>query len=186
MKKENSQAVFFISIVVAVLVILYGVLFSNSLVSMAGTIMAWVSNTFGWLYIAFVFFLVVFLAWLSFSKYGKIKLGRDNEKPEYSNFSWYAMLFCGGTGIGLVFWSIAEPLLCESTGSSDCRMCRSIKLFYSYLFSPLGCCTVGVLCVGRSWYCIFYVSGRKGCSNQQSAVSACWRKNDTRLVWQSD
>lgn len=110
MKKENSQAVFFISIVVAVLVILYGVLFSNSLVSMAGTIMAWVSNTFGWLYIAFVFFLVVFLAWLSFSKYGKIKLGRDNEKPEYSNFSWYVMLFCGGTGIGLVFWSIAEPL----------------------------------------------------------------------------
>lgn len=110
MKKENSQAVFFISIVVAVLVILYGVLFSNSLVSMAGAIMAWVSSTFGWLYIAFVFFLVVFLAWLSFSKYGKIKLGRDNEKPEYSNFSWYAMLFCGGTGIGLVFWSIAEPL----------------------------------------------------------------------------
>lgn len=107
-KKDNT--IFFISVAIAVVIILYGLLYSNSLVSISSFVMSWVSTNFGWLYIVFVFFLCIFLTWLAFSKYGKIKLGRDDETPEYSNFSWYAMLFCGGTGIGLVFWSIAEPL----------------------------------------------------------------------------
>lgn len=107
---KKSQSVFYISVAIAVAVILYGVLFSENLVAVSGSIMTWVSTNFGWLYIVFVFFLCIFLTWLAFSKYGKIRLGKDEEKPEYSNFSWYAMLFCGGTGIGLVFWSIAEPL----------------------------------------------------------------------------
>ena len=108
--KVRSNAVFIISIIIAVAVILYGYFFSENLVVASGAIMTWVSTNFGWLYIAFVFFLCIFLTWLAFSKYGKVKLGKDNEEPEYSDFSWYAMLFCGGTGIGLVFWSIAEPL----------------------------------------------------------------------------
>lgn len=107
---KKNQSVFIISVAIAIAVIIYGFLFSDSLVSVSNAIMSWVSTNFGWLYIIFVFFLCIFLIWLVFSKYGKIKLGKDNDKPEYSNFSWYAMLFCGGTGIGLVFWSIAEPL----------------------------------------------------------------------------
>lgn len=107
-KKGNT--VFIISLFIAFTIILYGYFFSESLSAVSSAIMAWVSHTFGWLYIAFVFFLCLFLTWLAFSRYGRIKLGEDNVKPEYSNFSWYAMLFCGGTGIGLVFWSIAEPL----------------------------------------------------------------------------
>lgn len=109
-KSSGGSSVFFISVAIAVAVILYGYFFSENLVLVSSIIMTWVSTYFGWLYIVFVFFLCIFLTWLAFSKYGKIKLGKDNEKPEYSNFSWYAMLFCGGTGIGLVFWSIAEPL----------------------------------------------------------------------------
>lgn len=110
MSRIKKESVFIISIAIAVAVILYGYFFSDQLVSVSSAIMSWVSNTFGWLYIVFVFFLCIFLTWLAFGKYGKIKLGKDGETPEYSNFSWYAMLFCGGTGIGLVFWSIAEPL----------------------------------------------------------------------------
>lgn len=110
MKWIKKQMVFIISVAIAAVCIGYGYFFNNSLVAVSGTIMSWVSTNFGWLYIVFVFFLCIFLIWLAFSKYGKIRLGKDDEKPEYSNFSWYAMLFCGGTGIGLVFWSIAEPL----------------------------------------------------------------------------
>ncbi len=110
MEKAKKESVFIISIAIAIAVIIYGYFFSDHLVMLSSTIMSWVSNSFGWLYIVFVFFLCVFLTWLGFSKYGGIKLGKEGEKPEYSNFSWYAMLFCGGTGIGLVFWSIAEPL----------------------------------------------------------------------------
>lgn len=108
MKKVN--AVFIMSVMIAVSVIFYGFLFSDSLVSVSGAVMSFVSSGFGWLYIIFVFFVCIFLSWLALSKYGKIRLGGDDEKPEYNNFSWCAMLFCGGTGIGLVFWSIAEPL----------------------------------------------------------------------------
>ncbi len=110
MKNCKNQSVFILSVVIAMVIIFYGVFFSDHLVFFSGMVMSWVSNTFGWLYIAYVFFLCIFLVWLAFSKYGKIRLGKDDEKPEYSNFHWYAMLFCGGTGIGLVFWSIAEPL----------------------------------------------------------------------------
>ena len=109
---ENKwdTSVFIISVAIAIVIILYGFLFSDSLVAVSDVIMSWVGKTFGWLYIIFIAFLCIFLTWLAFSKYGKIKLGKDSEKPEYDDFHWYAMLFCGGTGIGLLFCSIAEPL----------------------------------------------------------------------------
>lgn len=102
--------VFAVSVAIAVGVIVLGVMFNGSMVGVSGTVMSWVSARFGWLYIAFVFFCCVFLAWLALGRYGGIRLGKDDERPEYGNFHWHAMLFCGGTGIGLVFWSVAEPL----------------------------------------------------------------------------
>ncbi len=108
MKKNNS--VFIISVAISLFVIIYGYVANDTLVAVSDLIMNWVSDKFGWLYVLSVFFFMFFLLWLAFSKYGKIKLGDDDEKPKYSNFNWFAMLFCGGTGIGLVFWSIAEPL----------------------------------------------------------------------------
>lgn len=108
--KTGANLVFFISIMIAIAVILYGSLFGSSLNKASATVMAWVSNHFGWLYIASVAFFIFFLLGIALSKWGSIKLGKDSDVPEYSNFSWFAMLFCGATGIGLVFWSIAEPL----------------------------------------------------------------------------
>ena len=106
----KSNIVFIVSIAIAIFVIAFGYFKNELLDDVSGNIMAFVSDKFGWLYLLFVFFLCIFLAWLAFGKYGKIRLGDKDDKPEYSNFSWYAMLFCGGTGIGLVFWSMAEPL----------------------------------------------------------------------------
>ena len=110
MKKIKKEIVFIISVAIAIGLIIYGVMRSAQLSEVSGKIMAWVSNNFGWLYVLSVFGFIIFLAFIAFSKWGNIKLGKDDEKPEYSNFSWFAMLFCGATGIGLVFWSIAEPL----------------------------------------------------------------------------
>ena len=106
----EKQFVFITSIFVACFVIVYGYLYSSKLSEVSGNIMSYVSETFGWLYVAAVFFFIVFLAWLAFGRYGNIRLGKNDESPQYSTFSWFAMLFCGSTGIGLVFWSIAEPL----------------------------------------------------------------------------
>ncbi len=106
----KQNIVFAVSVCVALFIIVYGCLCNSTLNDLSAIIMNWVSINFGWLYVLCVFAFCVFLTIVAFSKYGKIKLGKETDKPEYSNFSWYSMLFCGGTGIGLVFWSIAEPL----------------------------------------------------------------------------
>ncbi len=66
---------------------------------------------FGWLYHLSAFIFLVFCLFLAFSRYGQIKLGKDDEKPQYDSFSWFSMLFATGMGIGLVFWGTAEPLV---------------------------------------------------------------------------
>lgn len=53
---------------------------------------------------------VLFLLIVAFSRFGKVRLGNDDDKPEYSTVSWFAMLFGAGMGVGLVFWGVAEPL----------------------------------------------------------------------------
>lgn len=105
---ENS--VFVWTLAIAICVIIFGAVYSSNLGDISSAFMSWVSHYFGWLYILSIVAFIGFCFWISVSKYGKIKLGKDDDKPEFSDFSWYAMLFCGSTGIGLVFWSIAEPL----------------------------------------------------------------------------
>lgn len=106
----TNNSVFIVTVFFAVAVIILGAAYSNVLVGLSSTLMSWVSVNFGWLFVLSVISFITFLAWMAFGKYGGIKLGKDNEEPEFSTFSWYSMLFCGSTGIGLVFWSIAEPL----------------------------------------------------------------------------
>lgn len=111
MKKVLSEnIVFTTTVLIAVAIIIIGATFSDVLANWSGALMSWVSINFGWLFVASVIAFIVFLVWMAYGKYGNIKLGNDNDKPEFSTFSWYSMLFCGSTGIGLVFWSIAEPL----------------------------------------------------------------------------
>lgn len=72
----------------------------------------YVTNDFTWLFILYSLFAVAICAWLVFSKLGKqVRLGGPNAKPEYSNFAWYSMLFACGQGIGLIFWSVAQPIM---------------------------------------------------------------------------
>ncbi|HAD42354.1 MAG TPA: choline transporter, partial [Plesiomonas shigelloides] len=51
-----------------------------------------------------------FALYLMFCRYGDLRLGDDDQKPEFSYMAWFAMLFSAGMGIGLIFWSIAEPV----------------------------------------------------------------------------
>lgn len=69
-----------------------------------------------WIYVWSVTLFVFFLLFLMFSKYGKIRLGSNGSKPEYSFFSWISMLFAAGMGIGLMFFSVAEPISHYSSG----------------------------------------------------------------------
>jgi choline/glycine/proline betaine transport protein len=64
----------------------------------------------GWWYILIVTGFVAFAVWIAASPMGRIRLGKDDEEPEFGLKSWFAMLFAAGMGIGLVFWGVAEPL----------------------------------------------------------------------------
>lgn len=65
--------------------------------------------TFRWYFVAIVGFVLAFVLWLGFGRYRNVRLG-DDEAPEFTYASWFSMLFAAGMGIGLIFWSIAEPL----------------------------------------------------------------------------
>lgn len=67
-------------------------------------------NSFSWIYILSVAFFFLFLVVLCLSKLGDIRLGDDDEEPEYSFFSWLCMLFSAGMGIGLMYFGVAEPI----------------------------------------------------------------------------
>jgi choline/glycine/proline betaine transport protein len=69
-----------------------------------------VSDRFGWFYILSVSFLLGFSLWLMASRYGNIRLGDDDSKPEFRTSSWIAMLFSAGMGIGMLFYGVAEPM----------------------------------------------------------------------------
>ncbi len=69
-----------------------------------------IGNTFGWLYILAANFFVIVMVLIAVSDYGKIRIGGPDALPEFSTFSWYAMLISAGMGIGLMFWSVAEPM----------------------------------------------------------------------------
>lgn len=53
---------------------------------------------------------VVFCFLIAITRFGKIKLGKDDEDPEFSLLTWFSMLFAAGMSIGLVFWGVAEPM----------------------------------------------------------------------------
>ncbi|MEV7756537.1 BCCT family transporter [Microbacterium sp. NPDC089180] len=67
-------------------------------------------STFNWYYVLIAAFFVVFALAMGFSRFGNIKLGQDDDEPEFSTMSWFALLFAAGMGIGLVFYGVSEPL----------------------------------------------------------------------------
>jgi BCCT family betaine/carnitine transporter len=71
---------------------------------------SFITSKFGWFFLLFGAFCFVVLMWLAFGRYGHVKLGSAEDKPEFSNFSWVAMLFAAGIGIGIMLWSIIEPI----------------------------------------------------------------------------
>lgn len=102
--------VFTISVIIAVLFVLWGAFAPDQLASVTGDIQQFLQTNFGWFYLIVASVILVFAIYLIFSKYGKIKLGKDDEEPEYGLISWFAMLFSAGMGIGIVFYGVAEPL----------------------------------------------------------------------------
>ncbi|WBX99934.1 BCCT family transporter [Ramlibacter tataouinensis] len=95
---------------VIALVVLWGLLAPASLDAASGRALAVITRNFGWFYLWVVLGLVLLAGVLAFSRFGDLKLGAEDDEPQFSVAAWFAMLFAAGMGIGLVFWGVAEPL----------------------------------------------------------------------------
>jgi glycine betaine transporter len=107
---KNDSSVFYISAGILLLMVLFGVFVPEALETTTANVQAFITDTFGWYYLILVSLIVLVCLYFLISPLGRIRLGRQEERPEFSTMSWYAMLFSAGMGIGLVFWGTAEPI----------------------------------------------------------------------------
>ncbi|GGB48554.1 BCCT family transporter [Virgibacillus dakarensis] len=108
MKKVTR--VFYITLVLVILAVILGALFPGQFEKITGNIKAFVATSFGWYYMLLMSAMIILSIIIAISPYGKIRLGKDKERPDFSTPTWIAMLFSAGMGIGLVFYGAAEPL----------------------------------------------------------------------------
>ena len=90
--------------------VILSVAFLDGAGALYANVRAWIEGTLDWYYVLTVCGALFIALFLLCSRFGTIRLGDDDARPEFSNFSWLAMLFSAGLGIGLLFFSIAEPL----------------------------------------------------------------------------
>jgi choline/carnitine/betaine transport len=105
-----DKVVFGVSAAVSLAFVAWGVLDTASLATTSSDVLTWVMTNTGWLFVLTASLFVLFVLWLAASRYGKVPLGHDNERPEFKTVSWIAMMFSAGMGIGLMFFGVAEPL----------------------------------------------------------------------------
>ncbi|SHE36418.1 BCCT family transporter [Clostridium fallax] len=110
MKKGKDNFIYKSCLIASLLIFIWAVFFKEGFEFMVNNFLEWISNNVSWFYSALMISFFIFCIWLAFSKFRNIKLGDDDSKPEFSNITWFAMLFSAGIGIGLVFWGVAEPL----------------------------------------------------------------------------
>ncbi|MDO8144401.1 MULTISPECIES: BCCT family transporter [unclassified Isoptericola] len=116
---ETNPTIFFTSAGLMVLFLLLLLVFPTQIGDAFGAGREWIVTNLGWFFIIGVTFWLVFLAYVALSKYGHLRLGDNESRPEYSNLSWFAMLFAGGIGTVLMFWGVAEPISHFSTPPFD-------------------------------------------------------------------
>src|ERR671913_228374 len=133
-----DPTVFWIAAVLSAVFVAWGILFTDSLAAVFDAVLwSFLVPNFGWVFILSSFGFLAFSLYLAFSRYGKIRLGGQDELPEFRTVSWIAMMFSAGMGIGLMFFGVAEPLSHMSsppagTAEAGTRQAAQVAMEYSY------------------------------------------------------
>src|SRR5215216_536512 len=113
MEKQGGRIdtpVFAIAAGISVAFVLVGVLFQDDLATIVGDVLSWVLENLGWLFVLSTAGFLIFVLFLAVTPYGRLRLGEDDDRPEFKTVSWIAMMFSAGMGIGLMFYGVAEPI----------------------------------------------------------------------------
>ncbi|MER5779143.1 BCCT family transporter [Streptomyces sp. NPDC002039] len=109
-RSRTDKVVFGVTAVLTLAFVLWGALATDSLESVSNRLLKGLIHNGGWAFMLAATGFVVFALWLAISRYGRIRLGRESEAPEFRTVSWVAMMFSAGMGIGLMFYGVSEPL----------------------------------------------------------------------------
>lgn len=162
-KLQINHVVFIVSAATILGVVAFAAVAPNLLLQAFSALQTIITTYCGWLYVLAMTSFLVFVLWLAVSPYGRIRLGEDDSKPEFSRLTWLAMLFSAGMGIGILFYGIAEPLMhfntptpfgCEPGSEAAARSAMGITVFH-WGFHPWACYSL----VGMA---IAYFGFRKG------------------------
>src|SRR5690554_7835849 len=115
MKNKRVRSTFSRGIMLPSLLFIFGLSFISAILpefteNLLESAKEFIFENLNWVYVWTVTLFVIALIYLMISKYGKIRLGSNDSKPEHSFFSWIAMLFAAGMGIGLMYFGVAEPM----------------------------------------------------------------------------
>lgn len=109
--KGMNAGMSIIAILMVLATVVAGVFFTDESAAAIGQLRSWLNPFLEWYYVLLVGFLLFFMIWLGTGRYKNVRLGNDAEVPEFTFFSWVSMLFAAGTGVGILFWSVAQPIL---------------------------------------------------------------------------
>jgi len=111
-KFKVNPWVFLPSAGLILLFVFTGAFMTGAMERFFGKLQNFIIDTFGWFYVVSVAFFLLFVIWLAFfSRFAHVRLGKDDDRPEFSTLTWFSMLFSAGMGIGLIFYGVAEPIL---------------------------------------------------------------------------
>lgn len=109
--KGMNPVMSMVSILLVIVTLVMGSLFTEATAVGISTLRTWLNPFLEWYYVLLVAFLLFFMIWLGTGRYKNVRLGGDDEQPEFTFFSWISMLFAAGTGVGILFWSVAQPIM---------------------------------------------------------------------------
>lgn len=107
---EANGPVFIISLLVVAALVISTLIVGKPMKEWFASTQTLVANNIGWFFILLVNFLLFFALYLGFGKFRNIRIGGKDAKPAFSKTGWFSMLFSAGMGIGLLFYSVAEPI----------------------------------------------------------------------------
>ncbi len=167
-KRDNT--VYYISIVIMTTLVVIGIITPEGFGAIANAIFNFLSKYFGWWYMLAMNCFVIFPIVLAASRFGKLTLGEEGSKPEFSNTAWFGMLFGAGMGVGLVFYGVGEPLFHFATppfgaelGSAQAAEDALRASFFHWGLHPWAGYSVIALCLA-------YFQYRKGAPGLMSSL----------------
>jgi glycine betaine transporter len=141
LRSRIDWAVFIPAAAITVIFTIWGITSNESLAAVTGVILEFLIGDLGSVYVLAVCAFVGICVFLMFSRYGHIRLGKDDDRPEFRTVSWISMMFAAGMGIGLLFYGVAEPIshfAAPPPGLADAKTEEAARVAMQYTFLHWG------------------------------------------------